>query len=123
VPQQNASPVRQMLCKITANLRASATRALFVPDRLAIFIAQILRPKGRLTRVMMTVAASYRQRRASATLRYVSAAVDIARLILSGGESQVRALACRRSRKTSNIAKLPDCSEPYDASAASRADK
>jgi hypothetical protein len=53
--------VRQMLCKITANLRASATRALFVPDRLAIFIAQILRPKGRLTRVMITVAASYKQ--------------------------------------------------------------
>ena len=63
-----------------------------LPDRLAIFIAQILRPKGRLTRVMMTVAASYKQRRASVpTLRYMSAAVDIARLILSGGESQVRA--------------------------------
>ena len=84
-----------MLCKITANLRASATRALFVPDRLAIFIAQILRRKGRLARVMMTVAASYRQRRASVSphfdIRYMAAAVNIARLILSGGESQVRA--------------------------------
>jgi hypothetical protein len=55
--QQNGSPVRQMLFMITASLRARATRALFVPDRLAIFIAHTLRPKGRLTRVMMTVAA------------------------------------------------------------------
>ena len=45
--QRNGSPVRQMLCKRTASLRARATRALFVPDRLAIFIAQILRANGR----------------------------------------------------------------------------
>jgi len=93
VPQQNASPVRQMLCKITANLRASATRALFVPDRLAIFIAQILRTQGPLDARhddgRCLVQAEARER--VATLRYMSTAVDIARLISPGGESQVRA--------------------------------
>ena len=39
-------------------LKVRATRALFVPDRLAIFAAQTLRSDGRLMRVIMTVAAS-----------------------------------------------------------------
>ena len=39
--QWNGSLVRQMLCKITASLRARATRALFVPNRLAIFAAKL----------------------------------------------------------------------------------
>lgn len=64
-PQRNGSPVRQMLCKITANLRARAMRALFVPDRLAICIAQTLKPRDRLMRVIMTVLALLRHRRTS----------------------------------------------------------
>jgi hypothetical protein len=44
-------------------------RNAFVPDRLAIFITQILRPKGRLTRVMAET------HNRVATLRYMSAPV------------------------------------------------
>src|SRR5215469_7018111 len=57
--QWNGSPDRHMLCRITASFRASATRALPAPDRLAIDRAQSLRTKARLTRVINTTAASY----------------------------------------------------------------
>jgi hypothetical protein len=38
--QRNGSPERQTLCKITESFLASATRALPLPDRLAIARAQ-----------------------------------------------------------------------------------
>jgi hypothetical protein len=40
--QQNSVPSTQMRCRITANRRASATMALFMPRCRAIFIAQAL---------------------------------------------------------------------------------
>jgi hypothetical protein len=40
--QQNSVPSTQMRCMITANRRASATMALFMPRCRAIFIAQAL---------------------------------------------------------------------------------
>ena len=40
--QRNSVPSTQMRCRITANLRASATIAFFIPRRLAICIAQAL---------------------------------------------------------------------------------
>ena len=40
--QRNSVPSTQMRCMITANLRASATIAFFIPRRLAICIAQAL---------------------------------------------------------------------------------
>ena len=40
--QRNAVPSTQMRCMITANRRASATIAFFIPRRLAICIAQAL---------------------------------------------------------------------------------
>src|SRR5689334_16770138 len=54
-----------MLCKITASFRASATRALPAPDRLAIACAQSFRPEARLIRFISTTAASYMSVRAS----------------------------------------------------------
>ena len=40
--QRNSVPSTQMRCMITANRRASATIAFFIPRRLAICIAQAL---------------------------------------------------------------------------------
>src|SRR5215471_12839185 len=40
--QRNSAPSTQMRCMITANRRASATIAFFIPQRLAICIAQAL---------------------------------------------------------------------------------
>ena len=40
--QRNSAPSTHMRCMITANRRASATIALFIPRRLAICIAQAL---------------------------------------------------------------------------------
>jgi hypothetical protein len=40
--QRNSVPSTQMRCRITANLRARATIAFFIPRRLAICIAQAL---------------------------------------------------------------------------------
>jgi hypothetical protein len=40
--QRNAVPLTQMRCIITANRRARATIAFFIPRCLAIFIAQAL---------------------------------------------------------------------------------
>src|SRR5258708_29670473 len=49
-----------MRCMMTASLRASATFAVFMPARLAILAAQLLRFDPLTGRVRMTWAASYR---------------------------------------------------------------
>ena len=56
--QRNGSPDRQMLCRTTDSFRASATRALPGPDRLAIACAQSFNPDTRLIRPRITTAAS-----------------------------------------------------------------
>ena len=56
--QRNSVPSTHMRCRITANRRASATIAFFIPRRLAIFIAQALSQDHLLVRVSMTWAAS-----------------------------------------------------------------
>ena len=56
--QRNSVPSTQMRCMITANRRASATIAFFIPRRLAICIAQALSQDHFLVRVSMTWAAS-----------------------------------------------------------------
>ena len=56
--QRNSVPSTQMRCMITANRRASATMAFFMPRRLAIFIAQALSQDHLLVRVSMIWAAS-----------------------------------------------------------------
>ena len=56
--QRNSVPSTQMRCMITANRRASATIAFFIPRCLAIFIAQALSQDHLLVRVSMTWAAS-----------------------------------------------------------------
>jgi hypothetical protein len=56
--QRNSVPSTHMRCMITANRRASATIAFFIPRRLAIFIAQALSQDHLLVRVNMTWAAS-----------------------------------------------------------------
>jgi hypothetical protein len=56
--QRNSVPSTQMRCMITANRRASATIAFFIPRRPAIFIAQALSQDHLLVRVSMTWAAS-----------------------------------------------------------------
>ena len=55
--QRNSVPSTQMRCMITANRRASATMAFFIPRRLAIFMAQALSDDHLLVRVSMTWAA------------------------------------------------------------------
>jgi len=50
--QRNAVPSTQMRCMITANRRASATIAFFMPRRLAICIAQALSQDHFLERIM-----------------------------------------------------------------------
>ena len=55
--QRNSVPSTHMRCMITANLRASATIAFFIPRRLAICIAQALSQDHLLVRVNMTWAA------------------------------------------------------------------
>jgi hypothetical protein len=54
-----------MLCKIVQSFLASATRALPIPDRLAIACAQSFRPEAFFTRDKITTAASYIRVRAS----------------------------------------------------------
>ena len=56
--QRNSVPSTQMRCMITANRRASATIAFFIPRCLAIFIAQALSQDHLFVRVSMTWAAS-----------------------------------------------------------------
>src|SRR5664279_1841604 len=56
--QRNSVPSTHMRCMITANRRASATIAFFMPRRLAIFMAQALSQDHLLVRVNMTWAAS-----------------------------------------------------------------
>ena len=56
--QRNAVPSTQMRCMITANRRAKATMALFMPRCLAIFIAQALSQHHRDERISMLWAAS-----------------------------------------------------------------
>src|ERR1700730_10940174 len=63
--QRNGSPERQTLCKITESFLASATRALPLPDRLAIARAQSFKREALLTRDRITTAASYNRVRAS----------------------------------------------------------
>jgi len=50
--QRNSVPSTQMRCMITANRRASATIAFFIPRRLAICIAQALSHDHFLERIM-----------------------------------------------------------------------
>ena len=56
--QLNSVPSTQMRCMITANRRASATIAFFMPRRLAICIAQALSHDHLMVRVNMLWAAS-----------------------------------------------------------------
>ena len=56
--QRNSVPSTQMRCMITANRRASATIAFFMPRRLAICIAQALSHDHFAERTNMTCAAS-----------------------------------------------------------------
>jgi hypothetical protein len=56
--QRNSVPLTQMRCMITANRRARATIAFFIPRRLAICTAQALSQDHLLVRVSMTWAAS-----------------------------------------------------------------
>ena len=51
--QRNSVPSTQMRCMITANRRASATIAFFIPRRLAICIAQALSQDHFLERIMI----------------------------------------------------------------------
>ena len=82
-----------MLCRITDSFLARATRALPMPDRLAIASAQSFRPEVRLTRVRMHDSRLIHQRAGErvATPRDPAAAVDLARLILLGRQPHVRA--------------------------------
>ena len=54
--QRNSVPSTQMRCMITANRRASATIAFFIPRRLAICIAQALSQDHFLERIMACAA-------------------------------------------------------------------
>ena len=56
--QRNSVPSTQMRCMITANRRAKATIALFIPRCLAICIAQALSQDHLVDRTSMTCAAS-----------------------------------------------------------------
>jgi hypothetical protein len=56
--QRNSVPSTHMRCMITANRRASATIAFFIPRRLAIFIAQALSQDHFAERTSMIWAAS-----------------------------------------------------------------
>ena len=51
--QRNSVPSTQMRCMITANRRASATIAFFIPRRLAICIAQALSHDHFFERIML----------------------------------------------------------------------
>ena len=51
---RNSEPSTHMRCMITANRRARATIAFFIPRRLAIFIAQALSQDHLMVRVSMT---------------------------------------------------------------------
>ena len=63
--QRNGCPERQTLCRITESFLASATRALPLPDRLAMACAQSFKLEALLSRVRITTAASYNRVRAS----------------------------------------------------------
>jgi hypothetical protein len=63
--QRNGSPERQTLCKITESFLATATRALPLPDRLAMACPQSFKLEVLLSRARITTAASYKRVRAS----------------------------------------------------------
>ena len=63
--QRNGCPERQTLCKITESFLATATRALPLPDRLAMACPQSFKLEAFLSRVRITTAASYNRVRAS----------------------------------------------------------
>jgi hypothetical protein len=56
--QENSVPSRQIACRMTASLRATAIEARFQPMRLASRLAHSLSGQSRRTRVMSTPAAS-----------------------------------------------------------------
>ncbi len=90
--QRKGSPERQMQCKITASFLASATRALPVPDRLAIARAQLLKLDAFFILDRITPAASYSNVRVSRHRISISDRYDpFLRLILSRRKPQVRA--------------------------------
>ena len=57
--QRKLVPSTHMRWRMTPSLRASATRAFFVPRRLATAIAQLFRGDMRTVRLSITLAASY----------------------------------------------------------------
>jgi hypothetical protein len=63
--QRNGCPERQTLCRITESFLAAATRALPLPDRLAMACPQSFKLEAFLSRVRITTAASYNRVRAS----------------------------------------------------------
>src|SRR6187401_3487516 len=58
--QRNSVPSTQMRCMITANRRASATIAFFIPRRLAICIAQALSQDHFFERIMLCISSPQR---------------------------------------------------------------
>ena len=67
LPQRNSLPSVQMRCRITASLRATATRARAMPRRLATFMPYARKADHLLLRINKEWAASYRAVRASSS--------------------------------------------------------
>ncbi len=75
LPQRNSLPSAHMRCRITANLRATATRARAIPRRLAMFIPQERKADHLVLRISRECAASYSAVRANSSPQAVSQAV------------------------------------------------
>src|SRR6202167_6583599 len=89
--QRNSVPSTQMRCMITANRRASATIAFFIPRRLAICIAQALSQDHFLERNHgLSCFVEHRPHHLISTARYSAVPIHLARLILGARQPKHR---------------------------------
>ena len=90
--QRNSVPSTQMRCMITASRRARATIAFFMPRCLAICIAQALSQDHLVEREQHALGRFVKHcpHQLVSALRYCSATVNLARLVLGGCQSKHR---------------------------------
>ena len=89
--QRNSVPSSQMRCMITANRRASATIAFFIPRCLAICIAQALSQDQLVERHQHALSCfiEHHPHRLVSAARYPIVAIDLAGLILGSTSVQI----------------------------------
>ena len=125
---QNSVPSVQMQCRITAILRAIATRAFFDPMRLASRVPQALSGDQRCTFVRRTLAASYKHVRVNRSPHFELLYTGVTRgkrLVVLVGQKKAIAIAVRNvsgRRRWSKLDEWLRLGAPSRSSSSSAAD-